>query len=201
MLSKHKGSLAPGLIPRHVPGEITVSYAARLEARLGMASGYLWSMARARERRMATGDVTLESIQVRLSAICERMTGLSTRMLVPYASQEIAWHACEECTGGVRVQLGSGDGHLVCQEHKRWIGPRIVNKSTPPGRPAAPDGYHSRRVSDEALRADARIDDLVRSSRAPNASPTKCGRELPRRSGVVTGECRHLPTSRRPQLC
>lgn len=166
MFPKGHGRLAPGLAPLHIPGETLLSYASRLEARLGMDPGYLWSAARVQERRITTGNITREAIGARLSAMCDRMTGLSAGTFLPAALQQIAWHACRECTGGLMVQLESGDGRLVCQEQKRWTGPSVVNKGTPPGCPPPSDGYHSRRVSDEVLGADVRLENLIRSCKA-----------------------------------
>jgi hypothetical protein len=131
MIAKQEGTLAPGLVPRPFPGETTISYASRLEAMLGMDPGYLWSMARAQARRFGPGKSADEGIHLRLRTICERMTGFSTGTLVPDPSKKRAWHACKECAGGLTVQLDSGDGHLVCQEHKRWIGPTVVDNGTP----------------------------------------------------------------------
>lgn len=126
----------------------------------------MWSVARVQERRITTGNITREAIGSRLSAMCERMTGFPAGPFMPGASQQIAWHACQECTGGLTVQLESGDGHMACQEHKRWTGPSVVNKGTLPGCPPQSDGYHSRRVSDEVLGADVRLENLIRSCKA-----------------------------------
>lgn len=177
MLSGNRGSLAPGLAPHYVLGETLVSFASRLEARLGMGPEYLWSMASAQERQHVSGKIPLASIHLRLASICERMTGLPISTFPLCAPQQIAWHACRQCTGGLIAQLESGGGQLVCRIHQRWVGPSVVRRGLPPGRPAPPDGYHSGRVALVVLRAAAGIEGLLASHRVtPRLVDEVCAR-------------------------
>lgn len=181
MLSGTSGQLAPGLAPQYFVGETLISYAGRIGKRLGMKPEFLWGVAAAEVKRTGlrnSGKSMLEETSRELRSLCSRMSGLRPEELPmeplrpagrPSGSEpasRLTWHACQKCTSGDVVQLAPANRALVCTEHQCWIGPSVEPKRQPPSRPAPPDSYHSRRLSEDVLRASASLEGLIKSQQA-----------------------------------
>lgn len=162
MITRHQGTLAPGLIPHQFAGETSSSYASRLEARLGMDQGYLWSLARANQRHIEPDSMTGANIRARLTDLCIRMAGFVPSAAEQGMSPHVVWHACMECVGGLAIQVVPDNNQLVCCEHKRWTGPSVGSTRTSPGRPPEPGEYSSVRVSDAVAEADIQFENLIK---------------------------------------
>lgn len=148
----------PGLArPVSHPWETARSYVHRLERRIGLGNGALWSMA-----RVAAPQKTADVVQATLISMTEELTGRAVGSLAQ--AVDTSEHAvlgarlmCLECAEGEDVELLPHSGSHCCLEHGRWTGPEPTNWSENAGRhyePPARGPWSSAPVGSDVLDAD-----------------------------------------------
>lgn len=167
MLPRNPGSLAPGLAPRFIRGETLISYAARLEMRIGVDPGYEWSLACSDELAIRRGGMNYGRVQRRLALLCEQMTGLPEGTFErQYRCRDVIENACVLCTGEPRIELEPGTGHLVCQEHRCWTGPSLADAGLKPFELGRPSNHFMQPVASDVFDAADLLDRVTKQNAA-----------------------------------
>lgn len=167
MHASRPGTLAPGLAPRYIPGEALISYAARLELRIGVDPGYEWSLARSREMAIRRKGMNNDRAHRRLAILCEQMTGIPEGTFEgQYRCRDVIENACLLCTGEPRIELDAGRGRLVCPTHRCWTGPSIARAGLKPFELGQPSGHFMQPVTPDVCEAAGFLDGLMNQDNA-----------------------------------
>ncbi len=167
MRASHLGTLAPGLAPRYIPGEALISYAARLELRIGVDPGYEWSLARSREMAIRRQGLNNNRAHRRLAVLCEQMTGIPEGTFERrYRCRDVIENACSLCTGEAGIELEAGRGRLVCPTHRCWTGPSIAQAGLKPFELGQPGAQFMQPVTPDVFEAADFLDRLMNQDNA-----------------------------------
>ncbi|MDQ0633715.1 hypothetical protein QFZ40_001624 [Arthrobacter pascens] len=167
MHASRLGTLAPGLAPRYIPGEALISYAARLELRIGVDPGYEWSLARSREMAIRRKGMNNDRAQRRLAILCEQMTGIPEGTFERrYRCRDVIENACSLCTGEPGIELDAGGGRLVCPTHRCWTGPSIARAGLKPFELGQPGDGFMQQVAPDVFEAADFLDRVMNQGTA-----------------------------------